>query len=165
MLDIQLFRDNPNLIREGLSKRHQETEPVDQVISLDEKRRDLIQEVERLRAERNQESKAISKLEDPDERQEKIAAMRAVGDQLDGLVVELNETEAALDELLATFPNLPDKRVPVGQDESNNELVKEPGDLPKLDFIPQPHWDLGPKLGILDFERGVKSRDKVLCPQ
>ncbi len=156
MLDIQFFRENPDLVREGLTKRHQETTSVDQVISLDEKRRELIQEVERLRAERNQESKVISKVKDPDERQEKIAAMRAVGDQLDGLEVELNGVEADLQALLGTFPNIPDMRVPVGQDESENELIKSAGDLPKMDFKPKPHWDLGPMLGILDFERGVK---------
>jgi len=156
MLDIQLFRENPDLIREGLTKRHQETTSVDQVIELDEKRRELIQEVERLRAERNQESKAISKIIDPDERQEKVAAMRAVGDQLDVLDAELNGVEADLQSLLATFPNLPDKRVPVGQDDSENELIKSEDKLPKLGFEPQAHWDLGPALGILDFERGVK---------
>ena len=156
MLDIQLFRENPDLVREGLTKRHQETTTVDQVISLDEKRRELIQEVERLRAERNQESKAISKIKDPDERQEKIAAMRAVGDQLDSLEVDLNGVDADLQTLLGTFPNIPDTRVPVGQDDSDNELIKSAGDLPKLDFKPTPHWDLGPMLGILDFERGVK---------
>ena len=156
MLDIQLFRENPDLIREGLTKRHQEPAPVDQVISLDEKRRELIQEVERLRAERNQESKAISKSKDPDERQEKISAMRAVGDKLDGLEVELNGVEADLQALLGTFPNLPDKRVPVGKDDSENELIKSTDKLPKMDFEPQAHWDLGPALGILDFERGVK---------
>jgi seryl-tRNA synthetase len=156
MLDIQLFRENPDLVREGLTKRHQETTTVDQVITLDEKRLELIQEVERLRAERNQESKVISKVKDPDERQEKIAAMRAVGDQLDGLEVELNGVEADLQALLGTFPNIPDMRVPVGQDDSENELIKSAGDLPKMDFKPKPHWDLGPLLGILDFERGVK---------
>ncbi|MCK5430802.1 MAG: serine--tRNA ligase, partial [Anaerolineales bacterium] len=156
MLDIQLFRENPDLVREGLTKRHQETTTVDQVISLDEKRRELIQEVERLRAERNQESKAISKIKDPDERQEKIAAMRGVGDQLDSLEVDLNGVDADLQTLLGTFPNIPDTRVPVGQDDSDNELIKSAGDLPKMDFKPTPHWDLGPTLGILDFERGVK---------
>ncbi len=68
MLDIQLFRENPDLIRQSLTKRHQDPSPVDQVIALDEKRRELIQEVERLRAERNQGSQEINKIEDPDQR-------------------------------------------------------------------------------------------------
>jgi len=156
MLDIQLFRDNPDLVREALTKRHQETSPVDQVIQLDDKRRELIQEVERLRAERNQGSQEISQIKDPDQRQEKIAAMRAVGDQVEVLENNLREVETGLQTLLATFPNLPDDRVPVGTDESENELIKTSGEIPKFDFDPQPHWDLGPALGILDFERGTK---------
>ncbi|MCK4489353.1 MAG: serine--tRNA ligase, partial [Anaerolineales bacterium] len=156
MLDIQLFRENPDLIRQGLTKRHQDPSPVDQVIALDEKRREVLQEVERLRAERNQGSQEINKIEDPDQRQEKIASMRAVGDQIDILGSELREVEARLQSLLAEFPNLPDDRVPDGLDESENELIKTVGDLPEFTFTPQPHWDLGPALGILDFERGVK---------
>ncbi len=156
MLNIQLFRDNPDLIRQGLTKRHQDPGPVDQVILLDTKRRDLLQDVERLRAERNQESKAIGKIKDPEERQEKIAAMGTLGDQLESLENELKEIEPALSALVGTFPNLPDDRVPVGTDDSENELVKTVGEKPVFDFEPQAHWDLGPALGILDFERGVK---------
>jgi seryl-tRNA synthetase len=156
MLDIQIFRDNPDLIRQGLTKRHLDPSPVDQVIQLDAKRRDLLQDVERLRAERNQESKAIGKIKDPDERQEKIAAMGKSGDQLKSFENELREVEPALSALVGTFPNLPDERVPAGTDDSENELIKTIGDKPIFDFEPQAHWDLGPALGILDFERGVK---------
>ena len=91
MLDIQLFRDNPDLVKKALTKRHQETNSVDQVIHLDEKRRMLLQQVESLRAERNQTSKAIGKIKDPDERQEKIAATQGLGDQLAKLETELKE--------------------------------------------------------------------------
>ena len=137
MLDIQLFRDNPDLIRQGLTKRHLDPSPVDQVIQLDAKRRDLLQDVERLRAERNQESKAIGKIKDPDERQEKIAAMGKSGDQLKSLENKLKEVEPALSALVGTFPNLPDERVPVGTDDSENELIKTIGDKPVFDFEPQ----------------------------
>jgi len=156
MLDIQLFRDHPDLVREALTKRHQEASPVDQVIQLDGTRREVIQEVERLRAERNLGSQEISQIKDPDQRQEKISAMRAVGDQIEVLENNLKEVETDLQTLLATFPNLPDDRVPVGTDESENELIKTSGEIPKFDFDPRPHWDLGPALGILDFERGSK---------
>ncbi len=156
MLDIQLFRENPDLVREGLAKRHQEISPVDAVIQLDQKRRDLIQEVELLRADRNQGSEEINQIKDPDLRQNKIASMRAVGDQIDGLESDLQAVEEELHNLLAEFPNLPDDRVPVGLDDTENELIKKPGDLPEFKFDPQAHWDLGPALGILDFERGTK---------
>ncbi len=156
MLDIQLFRENPDLIRQALTKRHQEASPVDQVIKLDLKRRELIQEVENLRADRNQGSQEISQIQDVDLREENIVAMREIGDQIDSLENNLKEIEGNLQALLATFPNLPDDRVPVGVDDSENELIKTVGDLPEFDFQPQPHWDLGPALGILDFERGTK---------
>jgi seryl-tRNA synthetase len=156
MLDIQLFRENPDIIRQGMIKRHQDPTDVDQVIQLDQKRRDLLQEVESLRSQRNQESKLIGKLKDSDQRQEKIAAMGELGDRLEEYEKQLNEIEPALSALLATFPNLPDDRVPEGKDESENILLKSVGEKPEYDFEPQAHWDLGPALGIIDFERGVK---------
>jgi seryl-tRNA synthetase len=156
MLDIQLFREKPDLVREGLTKRHQETSSVDKVIQLDQRRRDLIQEVELLREDRNRGSQEISQIKDPDQRQNKIAAMRAVGDQIDGLGSDLRVVEEELHNLLAVFPNLPDGRVHVGLDDTENELIKKPGALPEFKFDLQAHWDLGPALGILDFERGTK---------
>jgi seryl-tRNA synthetase len=156
MLDIRLFREEPDRIRRALERRHQDPEPVDRVIALDEERRDLLQEVESLRAARNEGSQEIGRIKDPEERQEKIAAMREVGDQIDQLDERLEAVEQQLDQLLATFPNLPDQRVPKGKDESENELIRHVGEKPLLDFEPQAHWDLGPALGIMDFERGVK---------
>lgn len=156
MLDIQLFRDNPDLVKKALTKRHQETTSVDQVVQLDEKRRILLQQVESLRAERNQASKAIGKTKDPDERQEKIAATQGLGDQLATLETELKELEPELQALLSTFPNIPDERVPMGKDDSENQVLKTVGEKIEFDFEPLAHWDLGPALGILDFERGAK---------
>jgi seryl-tRNA synthetase len=156
MLDIQLFRDNPDLIRQALQKRHEEASPVDQVIALDDRRRELLQEVEALRAERNQESKMIGKTQDPEERQRKIEAMQVLGDKLDHLESELNKVEPELEDLLGTLPNIPDERVPEGKDDSDNVPLKTVGEKPTFDFQPLPHWDIGPSLGILDFERGVK---------
>lgn len=156
MLDIQIFRDNPDLVRQALIKRHQDPAPVDLVIQLDTERRDLLQEVEQLRAERNLESKAIGKIQDSAEREEKILAMSKLGDQLDLLETKLKEIEPELSDLVGTFPNLPDDRVPVGKDESENVLIRTVGEKTVYDFKAQAHWDLGPALGILDFERGTK---------
>lgn len=156
MLDIQLFRENPDLVRQSMVKRHQEPSVVDEVIKLDEKRRALLQQVESLRAEKNQASKAIGKTKDSDQRQEKIAAMQALGDQQDGLETELKELEPVLKALLGTFPNLVDERVPEGLDDSENQVIKTVGEKAHFDFKPKAHWDLGPELGILDFERGTK---------
>ncbi|MCK5794564.1 MAG: serine--tRNA ligase, partial [Anaerolineales bacterium] len=155
MLDIQLFRENPDLVRQSLIRRHQDASAVDEVIKLDEKRRALLQQVESLRAEKNQASKTIGKTKEPDQRQEQIAAMQALGDQQDGLETELKELEPVLKALLGTFPNLVDDRVPEGLDDSENQVIKTVGEKPRFDFEPKAHWDLGPELGILDFERGT----------
>jgi len=156
MLDIQLFRENPDLVRQSLVRRHQDASAVEEVIKLDEKRRALLQQVESLRAEKNQASKAIGKTKEPDQRQEQIAAMQALGDQQDSLETELKELEPVLKALLGTFPNLVDDRVPEGLDDSENQVIKTVGKKPLFDFEPKAHWDLGPELGILDFERGTK---------
>jgi seryl-tRNA synthetase len=156
MIDLQLFRENPDLVREGLTKRHEDPSLADEVIGLDSKRRELLQEVEGLRSERNQQSKAIGKIKDPVLREEKISAMQGLGEQLEDLEGQLKEIEAGLESLLSTIPNLPDQRVPLGRDDSENVLVKTVGEQPDFDFTPLPHWDLGPALGIIDFERGTK---------
>ncbi len=156
MLDINLFQKNPDLVREALRKRHMDIAPVDEVIKLDTLRRDLIQEVEILKAERNRTSKEISQMKDKAERQAKIEAMRAVGDQISQLDEQLRQIQTQLDDVLAAFPNLVDERVPLGSDETQNVVVRTVGEMKTLGYSPQPHWDLGPALGILNFEQGVK---------
>jgi seryl-tRNA synthetase len=156
MLDINKIRENPELVRKALEVRHMDAAPVDQVLDLDLKRRTIIQEVEALRAERNEGSKQIGRTKDPEERQAKIEAMRVIGDVISGLDDELREVEAALTAVMSTLPNIPDEETPYGVDESENVVLKAVGEYPEFDFQPIPHWDLGPKLGIIDFERGVK---------
>jgi len=156
MLDIILFREEPDLVRAGLVKRYLDPGLVDRVIDLDHKRRDIIQEVENLRADRNQGSKEIPKIDDTEKRQAKIEEMRAIGDRIDNLDRQLQEVETALEQLMGTLPNLPDETTPKGEDEADNVLLRSVGEKPSFDFEPLPHWDLGPQLGILDFERGVK---------
>lgn len=156
MLDINLIRENPDVVREALEKRQENPAPVDQALELDAQRRDLIQNVEALKAERNTVSKEIGKMKDPDERQAKIEAMRAVGDQISSIDEELREVQASLDAHMSTLPNIPSDETPLGVDESENVVLKTSGELPEFDFEPKPHWELGPELGIIDFERGVK---------
>ena len=156
MLDINLIRENPDLVRKALKVRQMDAAPVDQVLDLDLKRRMLIQEVETLKAERNTGSKKIGQIKDPDERQTKIIAMRSIGDEISILDEQLRGVEAELTSLMSTLPNMPDERTPFGIDESENVIIRGVGDIPEFDFDPKPHWDLGPALGIIDFERGVK---------
>jgi seryl-tRNA synthetase len=123
---------------------------------LDLKRRTIIQEVEALRARRNEGSKEIGRAKDPEKRQAKIEAMRGIGDKISALDDQLREVEAALTAVMSTFPNIPDINSPYGVDESENVVLKTVGEIPEFDFQPKPHWELGPELGIIDFERGVK---------
>lgn len=156
MLDINLFREQPELVKEGLQKRGEDPAIVDEIRELDARHRTLLHRVETLRAERNRISKRIPQIQDPAERQAKIEAMRNLKAELDALEEELREVEEQLWERLSWVPNLPDPDVPVGKDESANVVLRQIGDIPTFSFTPKPHWELGPEIGIIDFERGVK---------
>jgi seryl-tRNA synthetase len=129
---------------------------VDAILALDVRRRELLTEVEALRAERNRVSKKIGRLRNQAQRERLIADMRQVGDRIDTLEQELRQVESDLDTAMLALPNLPHPSVPVGPDETHNVVVDRWGEPREFGFEPVPHWDLGPELGILDFERGVK---------
>lgn len=156
MLDINLIREDPDLVRDALRKRQFDLVPVDQILELDEQRRTLIQQVESLKAERNLVSKEIGRMKEQADRQQKIDQMRVVGERIVALDKNLSQVESQLADLMSEMPNLPDPQVPLGIDESQNVIIKTEGVLPEYDFEPQPHWDLGPALGMINFEQGVK---------
>ena len=156
MLDINIIREQPDLVRKDLADRQMETTPVDQILELDRQRRLTIQETESLKAQRNAVSKEIGKAKDPPERQVKIKAMRQVGERISQLDETLRRIEDELNAILAGIPNIPDERTPYGKDDSENVVLRGVGKIPEYDFEPKAHWDLGPSLGILDFEQGVK---------
>mgnify|MGYP000881343452 FL=1 len=156
MLDINLIRENPEIVKKSLSDRQMETGPVDDVLNLDIERRDLLTKVEKLKAERNVVSKEISQTKDQAERQKKIDAMRQVGDEIAKLDEVVRGVDEKLKYTLASIPNIPDPATPYGKDDSENVVLRSTGDLPKFDFTPLPHWELGVNLGIIDFERGTK---------
>jgi seryl-tRNA synthetase len=156
MLDINLIREQPELVRKALADRQIDPSAVKQLLELDSQRRQIIQEAESLKAQRNAVSKEIGKAKDPAERQAKIEAMRHVGEQISQLDEALRKVEAQLNDILAGIPNLPDPRTPYGKDDSENVVLCGVGEIPEFDFEPKAHWDLGPALGILDFEQGVK---------
>lgn len=156
MLDINLIREQPDTVRTGLKNRQMDTAAVDSILQLDEQRRALLTKVESLKAERNTVSKEIGKMKDAAERQLKIEAMRVVGDQIGDLDKQVTDIDAQLRALTATIPNLPDPRTPPGKDDSENVVLRTMREPKKFDFTPKPHWELGPELGIIDFERGTK---------
>jgi seryl-tRNA synthetase len=156
MLDINIIRETPEVVRKALKDRQMDPSPVDGILALDEKRRALLSQVEVLKAERNTVSKEIGKMKDAESRQEKIEAMRVVGDKIAEFDKQVGEVEAELNALTASIPNIPDASVPYGVDDSENVVIRTIGEPRKFEFTPKPHWDLGPALGILDFERGTK---------
>ncbi len=155
MLDLRFIRENPDLVKEALVKLNT-TAPIDEILSLDEQRRGLLSEVEALKARRNAVSKEIGKMKDDDRRQALIEEMREVGERIKGLDDQVRQVEEQLNDALLQVPNMPHESVPVGRDESENVVVRTWGQPKEFDFEPLPHWDLGPTLDIIDFERGVK---------
>ena len=153
MLDIKLIRDNPDSVRQALERRRSDFS-IDDVLALDEQRRSLLTEVEGLKARRNEVSKEIGRTgEKPPQL---IEEMRSIGERIKGLDGQVESAEGQLNDLLLQVPNIPHDSVPVGDDETGNQVVREWGETRKFDFKPRPHWELGESLGIIDFERGVK---------
>jgi len=169
VLDIRLIRENPDLVRTGLKRRGVEDVPLDEIIALDEKNREIITEVETLRSERNTVSKEIGGLAQviktaetkekkhaEHRRTDLVARSTFVGEKIDSLEAELKGVEAKLRDHLLNIPNIPHDDSPDGPDESGNVVVRQSGEPPTLDFQPKPHWEIGESLGIIDFERGTK---------
>jgi seryl-tRNA synthetase len=155
MIDLAYIREHADEIKAALVALNAQA-PIDEIIALDERRRTLLAEVETLRARRNAVSKEIPRMKDKDAKQGLIAEMRGVGESIKALEEALTPVQERLDAALFEVPNMPDESVPVGPDETHNIVVREEGERPALAFTPKPHWELGPALGILDFERGVK---------
>lgn len=158
MVDIALIRTQPELVKTGIRNRQDPAlaEKVDDILEFDQQRRDLLKEVEALKAQRNAVSKEIGRMKVAEARNAKIAEQRAVNDRIDALDGEVRQVEAELEALMALLPNLPDPRTPVGATEDENVILRTVGEPRQFDFTPLAHWDLGPKLGLIDFERGTK---------
>ncbi len=156
MLDIRLIRTEPDRVKAELAKVGAPASQVDAVLEADRVRREAIQAVEALRAERTKASNRIRDMKDPAERETAIAETRALGDGIPAAETAVAAAEEAFTKLMLEVPNLPHPDVPVGPDDSANVLVRTEGTAPTFDFTPIPHWDLGTRLGIIDFERGVK---------
>ncbi|GIW42908.1 MAG: serine--tRNA ligase [Candidatus Binatia bacterium] len=155
MLDLRLIRERTEWVKSELAKVGSSPEEVDAVLAADAQRRELLKKVETLRARRSEISRLIPRLA-PAEQELRKAEVRDIGTQLATLEAELAEAERTLEARLLLLPNLPDPTVPVGRDERDNQVVRTCGQIPSYSFVPKPHWELGPELGIIDFERGVK---------
>lgn len=155
MIDLKKLRENRAEYEAGFKKKQADID-VDKVLELDEKHRELIQEVEKMRAEKNAVSKEIAGL-DGAVRDAKIKEMKELGEKLDASEAELNKIFEQLKGLTDAIPNPPHESVPEGRDEEDNEVIKTLGKVPKFDFEPRDHLELGEMLDVIDMETGAKT--------
>ena len=158
MLEARFVRDNADIVRQSLEDRGADWD-LGAFLGLDETRRALIAATEKLQARRNEASKQVGQImrEARTEAAESLKAeVRSINDELGVMQADLDAIDAQADEMLKTVPNIPDASVPLGCDESQNVETRRWGTPPTFDFEPKAHWDLGPELGIIDFERAVK---------
>jgi len=159
MLDIRFIRDNLEMVKQAMQDLQAFDAPVDRALALDDERREILVELENLRARRNTDSRRIGQLL-REGQPEAAAALKAeladLPNGIKGLEDRLAQVDPALRDALLRIPNLPLPQVPVGKDDSENLVSRVEGQPRAFDFTPRPHWEIGEALGILDFERGVK---------
>jgi seryl-tRNA synthetase len=159
MLDIKWMREHRAELAEAMEKLNMSDAPWEEALTLDERRRQLLTQVETLRAERNTGSKQIGELfrhKKSAEANDLKTRMGQIGNEIDNLDQELRQVEADFQAAMLRIPNIPEPDVPVAPDESGNQVLQQWGQKPSFAFEPKPHWDLAEALDIIDFERGVK---------
>ena len=156
MLDLKFVRDNLDVVRTMLKNRNNSLN-LDGFTDLEKKRRDILNEVEQLKSQRNATSKKIGAMKKAGEDTAEISAeMRKVGEKISALDNELKEVENNLRDFLLNIPNMPKEDVPIGVDDSQNPEIRRVGEPKKFDFEPKAHWDIGTDLNIFDFDRAAK---------
>ena len=156
MLDLKFVRENLDAVQANLDHRHTEGK-LDEYAKLYDERKEIIQEVEQLKAHRNAVSDEIAQLKrNKESADDKIAEMKKVGDQIADLDNRGRDVEAKLRDIALRLPNMCDPSVPVGNDENDNPEMRKWSTPRQFDFPIQAHWDLGESLDILDFERATK---------
>jgi seryl-tRNA synthetase len=157
MLDIKFIRENKERVKEGVSKKGEDTSKVDDALALDERRRHVLQHVEQLKAEKNASAAEVAQKKSKGEEVGSVfEEMRKISEEIKSLDDELAKIEADLRNVLLAIPNIPHESVPLGRTPAENQVVATWGEPPVIDFQPKPHWELVEKLGIIDFPRGVK---------
>ncbi|MCS4485830.1 serine--tRNA ligase [Staphylococcus americanisciuri] len=157
MLDIKLFRNEPEKVKEKIQLRGDDAAVVDEVLALDKKRRELIQQTEELKAERNKASELIAqKKRNNEDADEAIQLQRQAGDKVKAIDAELKEVDNALQDKLSRIPNLIHDDVPQGADDTENVELKKWGTPREFDFEAKAHWDIVENLGMANFERAAR---------
>lgn len=156
MLDIKLIRQNPELVREALKKRNSSL-TIDEVLACDERRREILVEVEQLKKSQNDASKLIPRYKkEGKDVNALMEEMKEISVKVKDLDAELKDVEAKIKTLMLNFPNIPNEKVPYGIDDRDNFEMRKFGEPTKFDFEPKAHWDIGTDLNILDAERAAK---------
>lgn len=167
MLDIKFIENNVDYVKRSLEKRKNDksVDYIDEILSINSKRKEIIREVEELKKFRNETSKEIGKIKKIGGDITDIARkMKSVSDEISKFDSLLKEIEDKINSILLNIPNLPDDSVPVGDDETFNIVYKTFGKKPEFDFVPKPHYEIAEELNIVDFEKGAqlaKSRFSV----
>ncbi len=157
MLELRFTRENLELVKEKIKLRGIENSRIDDFGVVDLQRRELLSELESLRNNRKTVSSEIAELKKQNKDAESlILEMRQAGERIKDLEKQVSAIEENLQDIVMGVPNLCDDSVPVGKDETDNVEVKKWGEIPEFAFDPKPHWEIGEKLGILDFERAAK---------
>ncbi|MBZ2406397.1 MAG: serine--tRNA ligase [Liquorilactobacillus hordei] len=157
MLDIKMIRLNEDEVKTRLATRNVKPETIDELLEQDKIRRELVVKTETLKQKRNEVSQAIAQAKrNKEDAAKAIAEMKEVGNEIKKLDEQLNVVNDKVLDMAARLPNLPNPTIPVGPDEESNVEIKVVGTPRKFVFEPKAHWEIGEKLGILDFERGAK---------
>jgi seryl-tRNA synthetase len=158
MLDIAFIRENPDQVKQACKVKQLDSSVVDELLKVDEQRRELIAQVQDLRRRANENAEKV-KQQVADGDKPTAAAIehgKSIKEELKQFEPQLREIESQFGQLMIAIPNIPAEDVPVGEDEADNEVVRKEGELPKFDFEPKPHHELMETLDMLDTERGVK---------
>ncbi len=156
MLDLRFIRTNLDKVKDMLNKRGYELD-MSKFEELDKKRREMITEIESLRAKRNEINDQVSKRRKKGEDiSELIDQMKTISSKIKEKEKELPKIEEEFNNFLLQIPNIPHESVPIGKDENDNQVVRYWGKKPEFSFKPLPHWEIGERLGILDFKRAAK---------
>ncbi|KGM95205.1 seryl-tRNA synthetase [Clostridium novyi A str. 4552] len=159
MLDLKRIRNNPEEIKKIMQNRGEDFDNklIDDVVALDERRRQILVEVEKLKSKRNSESSQIGKLKKEGKDTSAIMAdMKKLSDDIKAFDVELNEVDEKIKYIMLRIPNIPNPNVPDGEIDADNVEIRKWGEPTKFNFESKAHWDIGTDLDILDFERGGK---------
>lgn len=159
MLDLIRIRKNPEKFKSSMMNRGESFDPesIDELLMLDEKRRDILNQVEILKNKKNQDSIQISKMKKASENTDALVSeMKELGEKIKAFDLELDKIGNRIEYIMLRIPNIPNPSVPEGETDEENVEIRKWGEPTRFHYEPKAHWDLGTDLNILDFERGGK---------